>query len=239
MNKEIWRPVLGFENIYEVSNLGKVRSVDRLNARGFKLKGKMMKIRLNSFGYCVVTLHKNSHQYSKLVHTLVAMAFPDICGTWFEGCEVGHYDCVRTNNEATNLYVCTHKENCNNELTIQNYSKRMIEYYKTHSHPCLGTHLSEERKKMVSDRFKGKPKSEEQKRKMSEARKGKSMPKGKDSPCSIVVERCDINWNVIAVYESMGEAERQTGISSSKISMVCNGKRNFTGGSRWRKRRVV
>lgn len=87
--------------------------------------------------------------------------------------------------------------------------------------------------------FKGKPKSEEHKRKISESNKGKSMPKGKDSPCSIVVERCDINWNVIAVYESMGEAERQTGISSNKISLVCNGKRNFAGGSRWRKRRVV
>lgn len=56
------------------------------------------------------------------MHRLVAKAFPEICGEWFEGCVVDHINTVKDDNRAVNLKVCTQKENCNNELTRKNIS---------------------------------------------------------------------------------------------------------------------
>lgn len=53
------------------------------------------------------------------IHKVVARCFPEICGRWFKGCQVDHLDTDRHNNKATNLRVCTVKENANNPLTLQ------------------------------------------------------------------------------------------------------------------------
>ena len=42
MNKEIWKPILGYEGLYEVSNKGNVRGVNRIDSRGRYRKGKLM-----------------------------------------------------------------------------------------------------------------------------------------------------------------------------------------------------
>lgn len=55
--------------------------------------------------YCVSDSGKTVY-----IHTLVAKAFPEICGEWFEGCEVHHKDCNPLNNCAENLIVCTKEE---------------------------------------------------------------------------------------------------------------------------------
>ena len=69
--ERIWRPVIDYEGLYEVSNYGEVRKVD----------GTMMNGNINSYGYRVVSLTKNGRKKDKKVHRLVAFAFvPTIDG---------------------------------------------------------------------------------------------------------------------------------------------------------------
>lgn len=103
---EVWRPVKGYEGLYEVSNFGRVKSLK------YRKTGKesILKQDMCVAGYFMVGLGKKSR---KLVHRLVARAFPEICGEWFDGCQVNHKNEIKTDNRAENLEVCTPKYNSN------------------------------------------------------------------------------------------------------------------------------
>ena len=60
------------------------------------------------------------------VSRLVAKAYPEICGEWFEGCEVDHINGIRDDNRAVNLKVCTHLDNIRNPLTIEKFKLRAV-----------------------------------------------------------------------------------------------------------------
>lgn len=111
---------MGFEGLYEVSNTGQVRSLDRemetdVSKQWFKVKkakrfkkGKQLKQQLNKRGYLAVMLYKNKKNLLRRVHQLVAKAF--IPNPKDKGC-VNHLDCNKTNNNVSNLEWCTYKEN--------------------------------------------------------------------------------------------------------------------------------
>ena len=78
--KEIWKPINGFDGQYEVSNIGRVRSLDRYVFCKSKTKpnmftGCIIKQKKDKYGYIVVGLKKNQKSYIKKVHRLVAFAF--------------------------------------------------------------------------------------------------------------------------------------------------------------------
>lgn len=111
----IWKPIKDFEGLYEVSNTGKVRSLDhyvKTNIRHVDkrlVKGRILKARTNkSTGYNCVTLSKGKKIYSAVVHHLVAEAF---CDKKDGDCVVNHIDGNKANNAASNLEWCTYKEN--------------------------------------------------------------------------------------------------------------------------------
>lgn len=114
MNEE-WRAVIGFEGIYEVSSLGRLRSVDRLDARGYRQRGKLLSPAPDLRGYPVAHLRKNRKNIFKKLHHLVCFAFlgpppGPICigpGCW----EVNHKDGNKANAAVTNLEYVTRKEN--------------------------------------------------------------------------------------------------------------------------------
>lgn len=111
--------------MYEVSNLGRVRSLDRYGNTGYGIrlyKGKILSPGKDRGGYLNVVLSKKCIQTTFSVHRLVAMAFQDICGQFIEGLQVDHRNCVRDDNRAINLHWVTRKENNNNPLTLQHYS---------------------------------------------------------------------------------------------------------------------
>lgn len=112
MEQIVWRPVANFEGRYEVSNEGKVRSVDiYLNGRGGKkrlCKGKIKPLHRNNRGYVVVNLCKDGKTSSLLVHRLVAEAF--VPNTRNKP-QVNHIDGNITNNRADNLEWVTDNEN--------------------------------------------------------------------------------------------------------------------------------
>lgn len=103
---EIWKPIDGFEGLYEVSNLGKVKSLGNDKSR----KEKFLKPAKNRDGYLLVTLCRNGKHKMFQVHRLVATMFiPNPEG--FE--QVNHIDEVKTNNCVSNLEWCNAKYNSN------------------------------------------------------------------------------------------------------------------------------
>ena len=129
LKTEIWKPVKGFEGLYEVSNLGNVRSVDRYVMNGNRyclLKGKPRKTHLISTGYLMVDLYKNSQRTHYLIHRLVAEAF--ISNPNNLPC-IDHINTIRTDNRIENLRWCSHKENSNNPLTREHNKNRPKEVY--------------------------------------------------------------------------------------------------------------
>lgn len=100
---EIWRKIEGFEK-YEVSNLGRVRS---LNYRKTK-ETKILKLCKDKYGYLRVGLSKDGKMYNKSIHRLVATAFISNPG---EKEQVNHIDGNKQNNVVKNLEWCSNTEN--------------------------------------------------------------------------------------------------------------------------------
>lgn len=107
----MFKAIEGYEGIYEVSDLGEVRSVDRIvefkDGRNAHYKGKVLKLAMNVHGYFTVMLSKNGITKMMTVHRLVAEAFlpnPENLP------EVHHINHVKTDNRACNLKWVTRAE---------------------------------------------------------------------------------------------------------------------------------
>lgn len=119
---EIWKDIQGYEDIYQVSNLGKVKSKDfyRNGKSGYlkKYKGKILKGHINNLGYVCFDLYKDGFRKNIKGHILVALHFVD---GYQEGLWVNHKDGNKQNNEYKNLEWCTPKEN-----SIHAFETRLI-----------------------------------------------------------------------------------------------------------------
>lgn len=209
------RPVPGYEGYYEVDNLGRVFSVDRIihvndNGRIYDkpVHGAVLKQTNHSRGYKTVPLTKNGKTKQEYVHRIVASAFipnPDNLPA------VNHKDEDKTNNFVENLEWCTVAYNNNyggktkkqaekirgishNEAHREKISSSLKQYYKTHISASAGRE-SEKRKPIF---------------------------------------QFDLDGNFIREYSSVHEAS--SGIISRRrnITAVCNGKRKSAYGYIWR-----
>lgn len=100
-----WRPVLGFESFYEVSDDGRVRRV----AGGHRTRpGKELSSRINRHGYRQVTLSMNDRSYTRGIHRLVAEAFH---GPGTAGMFACHNNGVKTDNRAANIRWANNSDN--------------------------------------------------------------------------------------------------------------------------------
>ena len=72
MKEEIWRPIEGYEGLYEVSYTGLIRSLDRFVGNRNRIKGKILSINIKKNGYCSVALSKYGKMKGYQVHRLVA-----------------------------------------------------------------------------------------------------------------------------------------------------------------------
>lgn len=130
-NIEIWKPVVGYEGLYECSSFGRVRSLNYRRTNTIK----NLSLSLSKDGYIKVHLWKNCKGKVLAVHRLVAEAFlpnPD------NKPQIDHINTDKTNNtvwlnedgsvnyEKTNLRWVTKKENINNPLTIKHLSETKI-----------------------------------------------------------------------------------------------------------------
>lgn len=113
LEQEIWKDCLGFEGNYQVSNVGRVRSLDRFiinNKNGGKrlIKGTILSQKTRTDGYKEVNLNCRGKSSSKYVHRLVAESFLEPIG---EGLVVNHKDGIKSNNRIINLEIVTYSIN--------------------------------------------------------------------------------------------------------------------------------
>ena len=108
MQEEIWKSVVGYEGIYEISDFGNMRSVDRFGLDGRKLQGRPLSPVLQSTGYFTFDLCGKKRMKPTGVHRIVAEAF---MGRIPEKMVIDHLDGNPQNNHVSNLEIVTVREN--------------------------------------------------------------------------------------------------------------------------------
>ena len=154
MEQEQWKPIQEFNGEYEVSNLGRVRSMKRY----YGVVGRIMPQTIQRKGYYAVTFHMNNKAYCRKVHRLVIEAFtpnPDSLPC------INHIDGNKLNNHVSNLEWCTYQANM----------QHAVRTGLTHPHQW-----TDDERKQISERNKGQRVSDEQRAKLSAAMKGRPRP---------------------------------------------------------------
>ena len=118
-SKEIWRDVVGYEGLYQVSSMGRVKSlgrfIDNLVRGHYWQEEKILKPSKRINGYVGISLHKDGKAKNFNIHRLVAIAFipnPNNLP------QIDHINADKTNNNVNNLRWVTAKENINNPLNM-------------------------------------------------------------------------------------------------------------------------
>ena len=108
MPQEIWKDVIGYEGYYQISNLGRIKSVNRITTHNRVRKECMLKQFLNKFGYYFVSLSKDNKKITQRVHRLVAKTFIPNPNNYPE---INHIDGNKKNNKVENLEWCSCQQN--------------------------------------------------------------------------------------------------------------------------------
>lgn len=114
---ELWKPMLNYEDLYEVSNLGRIKSVTRNNidsiGRNVQRRSQIIKSIPKKIGYCFINVYRDGKRYKYNTHKIVAL-------TWIPNPEnkytINHINGVKHDNRVENLEWCTVKENVHHAI---------------------------------------------------------------------------------------------------------------------------
>ena len=129
--KEIWKDIKGYEGLYQVSNLGRVKSLERVAKNNRKIHEKILKLKRDRYGDDVCNLCLDGEIKHFGVHRLVADAFIPNLNNYPV---VNHKDEVKDNNIVYNLEWCTQKYN----LNYGTAQKRKSDKFKGEKNPMHG-----------------------------------------------------------------------------------------------------
>ena len=142
--KEIWKPVVGFEGFYEINLQGTIRTIERITVFGNRkriVKSIIRKPSINPHGYYYVRLYKGDKQKNVLVHRALMEAFvPNTEDKPY----IDHINTIKTDNRLENLRWVTSKENTHNPLTLK------------HITDSCSTEECKEKQKATKNRIKSK-----------------------------------------------------------------------------------
>ena len=123
---ECWKDIKGYEGLYQVSNLGRVKRLKYISKDGRELKEKLFSLEYNPKNYVVVNLTINSITKPYYVHRLVAEAFipnPE------NKPQIDHINTIKNDNRVKNLRWVNNKENSNNPITIIHRKQSKSNYH--------------------------------------------------------------------------------------------------------------
>lgn len=204
MEQEIWKDVVGWEGDYMVSSYGRIMMKEHSylmpNGGTKVIPHHILNTTITKNKYVCVSLKKRMHY----VHRLVARAFPEICGLWFDDCQVDHINTIRNDNMATNLRIVSAHENSTNPITIKHQreaklgKKMPIGFGELQRQIHLGNNLSCQTKKKIRNSLLNNP------------------------LISKRVLQLDLDGKVIKEWASSKEAERH-GFHHGSINLCCKG----------------
>jgi len=248
-DEEVWKDIAGFEELYQVSTHGRVRSKDRITVRrgdGAKMfhEGRIMKTPLNGDGYPILNLSVRGKKHSKRVHRLVAETFIENPNNYIE---VNHIDEIKDNNRVSNLEWCSRGHNMNHGTGMERSHNHpnAIRRLEESKRPVVGAHIETEKevrfesinetsrngfpRKQVSSVLNGNDKScrgyvwfyEEE---YTDELKGEKM-----KPFMIRVKQLDDDGNVLNEFIDTIEAGEFVGVHPSNISRAITHGRKSKG----------
>lgn len=237
--EEIWKPIPidGFSERYEVSNNGRIRSVqrkiissNRWGAAPRSYDCHLMKTKI-ARGYHTIGLRKFRTRKGRtfFVHRLVAMAF--IPNPNNLPC-VDHIDTNRDNNNVENLRWCTHRENSLNPITRQHLTAVMMGNQRS-----KGIIRSEEYKRKMSKIKKGHRLSAESIEKIRSKLIGRKQTEERRLKTCKPIGQYSIDGKLIKIWPSGTDAARELGLGWSNILSCANPnkiKRKTAGGYIWK-----
>lgn len=231
MEQEIWKDIVGFEGLYEVSNYGSVRRYDTKQLKATTL---------NRYGYPQVNLYKSGKSHLRRVHRLVAIAFIDNPDPIRFDC-INHKDENPCNNNANNLEWCDRTYNDNygghNARSAISRSKAVMQYTldgKFVKEWLSGTDASRQLsipQAAINACCLHKPKYNQA---------GGFLWKYKDDSTPITfkhgkrVAKCGTDGTLIEEYRNITEASKKNHILPSSISNCLIGRSKFAGGYKWK-----
>lgn len=225
---EVWKDIPDYEGLYQVSNLGRVKSLERIIYKPTidvyqKRYSRIMKTSLNEDGYRHLNLKNEGKSKDFLVHRLVALAFilnPE------NKTQIDHINTVRTDNRVENLRWVTPSENVRNPITLSRISGVNHRLYGVtgKDNPSYGRHPSEETRAKLRAMFSGKNNPFYGKKHSEETIKILR----EKHPNKIKV----INLTTGAIFISQSEAERFYNLPESSIHHAIR-KHTRSGGCHW------
>lgn len=108
IENEKWLPLMGYEGLYEVSNMGRIKSLGRTSINGKDIQEKILKGRLTRYGYLIAYAYKDGVRKNIVIHRAVGVAFVINPNNYLE---INHINGIKEDNRSENLEWCTRSYN--------------------------------------------------------------------------------------------------------------------------------
>ncbi len=146
--KEEWKDVIRYEGLYQVSNLGRVKSLDRIvqgKIKNYHYKSKILKPGTNNNGHLFVNLYRDNKPKTRTIHQLLAESFLNHTPCGYK-LVIDHIDNNKNNNCVTNLQIVTQRENLSKDKKNKSSKYTGVIWHKFHQKWTASIRMGKSRK---------------------------------------------------------------------------------------------